>query len=209
MRRPMRAVLYGTLGMAILLGAGCTEIGRVGDSPGDPRTIVGGGSREEIVGEVRYLDARARQIEVRTKGDRIRLVNYSPSTRVIYRGKEYSVERLERGDVVAISAWRDGYGDFHGEEIVIQEAAQEPTRDRYASRRGSLDRLEGTVERINPARGIFELRDRASGDRVVVSLPYNPRRSDDDRFRRLRVGDAVRIEGRFLNRDRFELDAFL
>jgi len=30
-----------------------------------------------------------------------------------------------------------------------------------------------------------------------------------DRFNRLREGDYVRIEGRFVNQDRFELESFL
>jgi len=35
------------------------------------------------------------------------------------------------------------------------------------------------------------------------------RRSDVDRFRAIRSGDYVRVEGRFLDRERFELDSFL
>ena len=45
--------------------------------------------------------------------------------------------------------------------------------------------------------------------RVIVSLSDNARRSDVDHFRALRSGDYVRAEGRFLNRERFELDSFL
>ena len=44
--------------------------------------------------------------------------------------------------------------------------------------------------------------------RVIVSLSDNARRSDVDHFRTLRSGDCVRIEGRFLDRERFELDSF-
>jgi hypothetical protein len=43
---------------------------------------------------------------------------------------------------------------------------------------------------------------------VVVSLPYNAPRAISDRLNRLREGDYVRMEGRFLNRERFELEAF-
>ena len=44
---------------------------------------------------------------------------------------------------------------------------------------------------------------------LVVSLPYNPRSTDVDRFRRLRSGDNVRLSGRLLNAQRFELEQFL
>ena len=44
--------------------------------------------------------------------------------------------------------------------------------------------------------------------RVIVSLSDHARRSDVDHFRALRSGDYVRVEGRFLNRERFEVDSF-
>jgi hypothetical protein len=64
------------------------------------------------------------------------------------------------------------------------------------------------VEVVDSRRGTFEMRDR-SNRTVVVSLPYGAPRSVGERFNRLREGDYVRIEGRFLNQDRFELENFL
>jgi hypothetical protein len=54
----------------------------------------------------------------------------------------------------------------------------------------------------------FEIRDQ-SRERVIVSLPSSAQRSDVDRFQALRDGDFVRFEGRFLDRQRFELATFL
>ena len=71
-----------------------------------------------------------------------------------------------------------------------------------------LQTVDGRVERVDIQRGTFEIRDQ-SRERVIVSLPYNARRSDVDRFRALQAGDYVRVEGRFLDRDRFELEGFL
>jgi hypothetical protein len=51
------------------------------------------------------------------------------------------------------------------------------------------------------------VRDR--GRIVLVTLPYSAPRSVSDRFNRLREGDFVRVEGRFINNDRFELEEFL
>jgi len=64
------------------------------------------------------------------------------------------------------------------------------------------------VEQVDFQRSSFEIREQ-SRERVLVSLPYNARRSDVDHFRALRVGDYVRAEGRFLDRERFELENFL
>ena len=61
---------------------------------------------------------------------------------------------------------------------------------------------------VDLQRNSFEIRDQ-SRERVIVSVPFNARRSDVDRFRALQAGDYVRVEGRFLDRERFELDSFL
>jgi hypothetical protein len=71
-----------------------------------------------------------------------------------------------------------------------------------------LQTVDGRVERVDIQRGTFEIRDQ-SRERVIVSLPYNARSSDVDRLRALREGDYVRVEGRFLDRERFELENFL
>jgi hypothetical protein len=71
-----------------------------------------------------------------------------------------------------------------------------------------IQTVDGRVERVDLQRSSFEIRDQ-SGERVFVSVPYDVRRSEADRFRTLRAGDYVRVDGRFLDRDRFELQAFL
>lgn len=71
-----------------------------------------------------------------------------------------------------------------------------------------LQTVDGSVERVHLQRYSFEMRDQ-SKERVIVSVPFTARRSDVDRFRALREGDFVRVEGRFLDRERFELDSFL
>ncbi len=71
-----------------------------------------------------------------------------------------------------------------------------------------IQTVDGRVERVDLQRSFFEIRDQ-SRERIIVSLPDNARRSDVDRFRGLRPGDYVRVEGRFLDRDRFELENFL
>jgi len=81
--------------------------------------------------------------------------------------------------------------------------------DGATSQSGSrIQTVDGRVERVDLQRNSFEMRDR-SNERVIVSVPFNARRSDVDRFRALREGDYVRVEGRFLDRERFELDSFL
>ena len=57
-------------------------------------------------------------------------------------------------------------------------------------------------------RGTFEIRD-SRNRTIVVSVPFNAPRQVMDRFNRLREGDSVRVEGRSVANDRFELENFL
>jgi len=77
-----------------------------------------------------------------------------------------------------------------------------------AGRSDRWDRFEGTVEYVDARRGTFEVRDNRQR-LVVISVAFNAPRPVADRFNRLREGDYVRIEGRFVNQDRFELESFL
>jgi hypothetical protein len=128
----------------------------------------------------------------------------------MYRGREYPVSQLEAGDIVAMQLRRDSRGNSYTDLIRVQESIQDRNQ-----RRGDISRaatgiqtVDGRVEQVDFQRNSFEMRDQ-SRERVFVSLPDNARRSDVDRFRALRSGDYVRVEGRFLDRERFELENFL
>ncbi len=85
---------------------------------------------------------------------------------------------------------------------------RQTAQDRGYSGGGQLDRTEGRVEYVDQRRGTFELRDRRNR-LVVVQVAFNAPRSVTDRFNRLRSGDYVRVEGRSVSPDRFELENFL
>ena len=124
-------------------------------------------------------------------------------TRVRYRGEDYPVQSIRPGDDITVRP-RPGNARLPTVALIIVTAkAQE--KSAYG---GRLDVFEGRVEHVDSQRGSFEIRDR--NDRlVIVSLPYNPPRPVRDRFRRIREGDVVKVEGRFINRDRFEMENFL
>lgn len=191
--------LFGFLSLALLGLTGCHELGHVDGLGGY------GGSDSNLVGEVRYVDTRARQIELRTDSGRTQSVRYDDQTKVLYRQREYAVSNLEPGDYVAMRTQQDRDGRYYTDVITVRESVQDRGG---AGRTSRLDRLEGTVEYIDSRRGTFEVRDRA-GRRVLVSMPYDPPRVERDRFGRLREGDYVRVEGSYSNPDRFELDRFL
>jgi len=179
----------------------CHELGHI-DGPGD----YGGISGNDLVGEVRNVDTRARQIELRTDAGRRELVRYDNNTRVVYRQQDYAASNLEPGDYVAVRGQQDRDGRYYTDYITVRESAQD--RGGYNRPGGRFERLEGTVSSIDSHRGTFEVRNR-DGRRVLVTLPFNASRADRDRFDRLREGDSVRVEGSYVNQDRFDFEAFL
>jgi hypothetical protein len=200
-----RATRYwGLLVFAALAFAGCHELGHI-DGMGD----YGGGTSydRDVVGEVDYVDTRAREIEVRTDAGRTTRLRYDDKTQVIYRQRNYSPTNLERGDYIAARIGQDREGRNYADTITVRESVQD-RGDRGGGSGSRFDRLEGRVEYIDQRRGTFDLRD--SRNRLtVVSVPFNAPRQIMDRFNRLREGDNVRIEGRSVANDRFELESFL
>jgi len=184
--------------LAILALAGCQELGRIGGL-GD-YGIIG----NEIVGEVMNVDSRGRQIEIRANSGRTSTVRYDNNTQVIYRQRNYAVANLEPGDYVAARVQQDRDGRYYTDTVTVRESAQ----DRGYSGGGRLDRIEGKVEFVDSRRGTFEIRD-SRNRLIVVSVAFNAPRAVTDRFNRLRSGDYVRIEGRSVNSDRFDLESFL
>ena len=165
---------------------------------------------DEIVATVEQVNTASREIHVRPNDGRTRVVGYTADARAVFRGREYPVSHLEAGDIVAMQLKQDFRGGSYTDLILVQESIRDRDQSRGdTSRPGTgIQTVDGWVERVDFQRSSFEMRDQ-SRERVLVSLPYNARRSDVDHFRALRVGDYVRVEGRFLDRERFELETFL
>jgi hypothetical protein len=204
MTRINRAALGLTLTLALTVIVGCSDnIALVGR----PTLELG---QDEFVAEVDRLDSSSREIHLRPNNSRTRVVGYSTDARVLYRGREYPVSQLEAGDIVAMQLKQDSRGNSYTDLIRVQESI----RDRDQSQGGIIrpgtgsQTVDGRVEQLDFQRSAFEIRDQSRA-RVLVSLPYNARRSDVDHFRALRVGDYVKVEGRFVDRERFELENFL
>src|SRR5262245_29136505 len=204
--KPSMRVL-GLLFWSFLLLSGCAELSQIG-FPAD----YGNWGESDLVGEVRDVDTRARQIELNTDAGRKFLVRYDNNTRVSYRQRDYAVANLEPGDYVAMRAQQDRDGRYFTDLITVKESVQE--RGGYggassgSGSTGRLERLEGRVEFVDARRGTLEIRYR-NNRLVEVSLPYNAPRAISDRLNRLREGDYVRMEGRFLNQGRFGLENFV
>ena len=133
--------LLGVLSLATLTFVGCHELGHV-DGLGD----YGGFGSSDVVGEVDYVDTRAREIEVRTDSGRTSVVRYDDKTQVVYRQRNYSVADLERGDYIAAQTQQDRDGRIYTDSITVRESVQDRGDQRGGNR---LDHTEGRVEYVD------------------------------------------------------------
>ena len=197
-----RATSLLALGMLLISVPGCMEnIALIGRP-----TIEEG--QNDVVSEVERVDLSGRRIYLRpNKSDR-RVVALSLDAQVLDRGREYSLGRLKPGDVVAMQVKRDSRGDSYADLIRIQESPASQRRGDVPSSVPRIETLAGRVVSVNRRDNSFELDDQ-SGPPVSVRLSEYVRDSDRDRLRTLRAGDHVRIEGKFTQRDRFEMLSFL
>ena len=164
----------------------------------------------DIRGEVRAVGSRT--IELRTNNGRNARVRYDGSTDVRYRDQRYSIRSLERGDYVSIRTHRERDGDLYARSVVIQRSVHGERRAdrRVPPRRNDVyarTSLEGRVGRVDRRSDRFELRDTRHGT-VWENAPRNASRGTRERIDRLREGQHVRLQGRFLSGNRFEVEGF-
>jgi len=112
---------------------------------------------------------------------------------------------VERGDYIAAQTQQDRDGRIYTDSITVRESVQDRGDKRGGNR---LDRTEGRVEYVDQRRGTFELRDQRNR-LIIVSVAFNSPRPVIDQFNRLRNGDYVRIEGRSVSSERFDLENFM
>lgn len=167
--------------------------------------------QDEIFAEIERVDTASWHLHLRLDDSRNRVVGYSADARALYQGREYPVAQLESGDKVSMQLRQDSRGNSYTDLVRVHESISDRNQspDAVTSSPGpGIQTLDGRVAQVDFQRGSFEIRDESS-ERVIVSIPSDAQRSDVDRFRALRNGDHVRVEGRYLDRQRFELLTFL
>jgi len=191
------------LTMISLGAAGCAGLGSLGEMYPAP---VGGDRRTtgQLGGEVQSVDTRRNEIHLLTGWNRISSVRYDGRTWVQYGSRRMSVHDLRRGDRVRVRVI-EGRRDRYASRIELLER----TRDRAVwGRDERVRRLDGTVTRVDVRGGVFEVR-QGRDPAVVVVMPADRVRSLDERFRRLRPGQTVRLEVVVIGGNRMRLVRFL
>ena len=193
------------LGLA-LLASGCGAARQLDDVLGAVLAPQGGATNGQLSAEITNVDTRNQYLEVRTSDGRTGQVRFDSNTKVIYQQREYPVSALERGDQVTMRVQSANNNELYTNEIMVDQSVQDRTGTTTGSTTSGLQRLEGTVVVIDNNRGVFEVR--TGGTNYTVSLPYNASSTVRDRFNRMRSGDFVRLEGRWLSQGHLQLERY-
>ena len=183
--------------------AGCSQLEGLGSVLGGP----GAGSAQtgQVEAEIRAVNTSSQELDIRTTDGQDARIRYDNQTRVIYQDQEYPVTALEYGDLVVMNVQQSG-NTYYTDVIQVRQSVQDRSGAGSNTGSGQLSRISGTVGQIDYDRGLFELR--TGSATIAVSMPFGASPADADYFRRLRTGDSVTVEGRYITQNRFELERF-
>jgi exosome complex RNA-binding protein Csl4 len=186
---------------AILFMTAVTSCGSLGNVLGG---VLGGGGAQQgqVSGYIEGVDTRTQQIAVQQSNGQTVLLSYDNQTAVVYQNQNYPVTALERGDLVTARVQSTQSGAYYTDLVQVDQSVSSS-----GGASGSVQSLQGRVRQIDRTNGLFSM-DVGGGNTIVVSLPYNVRQTDLNRFQNLRTGDSVRLYGVFLNNTRVELRQF-
>ena len=197
-----RRMIPGTaMTFLLMTSAACSQLGSILGGAGGAGSPQGG---SQLSGYVEGVDTRTQQIAIQTSGGQRVMLLFDNQTSVVYQNQNYPVTALERGDQVTARVQSASGGAYYTDLIQVDQSVSSSGGSSSAS--GSVQSLQGVVGQVDRGNGAFRLD--GSNASVIVTLPYNVRQADLNRFNSLRAGDQVRFYGVFLNNSRVELRQF-
>ncbi len=204
MTKITRAARAGAASLLVFASVGCSSMGGLGGILGSVLGGQRGGS--QVTGTVQGLNTRNQQIGLQQSNGQTVTLNYDNNTQVVYQNQNYPVSSLEFGDRVTarVANSNNNSGGYYTDLIQVDQSV---SSNGGVSGNNNVQTFEGTVRNVDRNNGLFSLDARNFGT-VTVSLPYNLRQTDLNRFQNLRTGDYVRLYGVALNNSRIELRQF-
>ena len=200
----MKSIATRVAAIGLIALGGCAGAGNLGDILGGVMNAPAQGQTQTASGTIQSVDTRNMQIYFRTTDNQSVTIAYDGQTDVIYQNQSYPVSALEPGDRVNLRVIQTSNGGYYTDRV---EVTQSVSANTGSNDNADLRTVEGTVRQIDQTNGAFTIATSNQGV-LTVTLPYNPRANDVDRFRALRAGDYVRIYGVFLTSSRVELRQF-
>lgn len=194
-------MLRGAALALLLVTGGCAQAGGLGEILGGVLNAPAAGN--QISGTIQGVDTRAMQVFLQQSNGQTVALRYDNNTRVTYQNQNYPVTALEAGDIVTVR-YQEANNGYYVDLIQVTQSA---STSGSTPNSGSLYSLQGTVRSIDRTNGYFTMSTNNSGT-VTISMPYNARSTDVNRFNALRINDYVQVQGIYLNESRFELRQF-
>ncbi len=168
--------------------------------------VLGGGQQQELSGTVQGVDTRSQQIFLQESNGQTIGIGYDSRTQVVYQNQTYSVNSLERGDQVTARI-NNNNGSSNGNGYYTDYVrVDQSVSSTGGTTSGNVQTIQGNVRQVDVSNGWFTVN--TNNGVITVSLPYNARSTDVNKFRNLRTGDYVRLYGVYLNNSRVELRQF-
>lgn len=194
----------GAAAFLLMAATACSNNSNLGDLLGG--VLGGGGGGSQVRGTVAGVNTRTQQIGIQQSNGQTVSVGYDNNTQVVYQNQNYPVSSLEYGDdITARVANNSNTNSGYYTDLIQVNRSVSGTGTGTSS--GNVQSFEGTVRSVDRSNGYFTVSSNNYGT-LTVSMPYNPRQDDLNRFSNLRNGDFVRIYGVLLNNSRVELRQF-
>jgi Cu/Ag efflux protein CusF len=202
-----RATRSGAVALALVAFTACSGAGNLGNILGGVLGGTGQGQGNQVSGTVLGVDTRSQQIALQTSdGQQVNLA-FDNQTQVVYQNQQYPVTNLERGDQVTARIQQSNNG-YYTDLVQVDQSASSSGGGTYGgTASGNVQTIQGTVQQVDLQNGLFSLNTNQYGQ-IIVAMPYNVTRTDQNRFQNLRRGESVRLYGVFLNNQRVELRQF-
>lgn len=185
--------------LATTMGA-CAGTGGLGSILSGVLGGMGGGSGNQVSGSIQTVDTRNQQVIVRQSDGQSVALSYDNSTSVVYNNQNYQVTSLQNGDQVTARVQQLQNGGYYTDLIQVDQSVTS------SGATGNAQQIEGTVRQMDVQNGWFTVT--ANNGLLTVTMPYNARSTDINRFQNLRSGDYVRLFGVYLTNSRVELRQF-
>ncbi len=193
--------------LLVFAASACSSTGGLGSILGG--VLGGGGGGSQVNGTVQGLNTRNQQIGLRDSNGQSLTLNYDNNTQVVYQNQKYPVTSLEYGDRVTarVTNSNNSSNGYYTDMIQVDQSVSSNGSTGGVNGNNNVQTFEGTVRNIDRTNGLFALEARNYGT-MTISLPYNLRQTDLNRFQSLRNGDYVRLYGVAVNNSRVELRQF-
>ena len=122
----MRSRPFLTAAATLVLFAGCSNLGSIGNVLGSVLGGMGGQRQQQqsLDVEVQQVDANSGRLYVRTQDGQQGTIRVDNQTQVVYNNQRYPVTSLGRGDVVRIQTQQTRNNELYASRIDVLRSAR-------------------------------------------------------------------------------------